>query len=143
MDDVEGDDDDDDLWDGWGEEVTAQDTTQNQIQDVLLGDANSTDLLVSNIADDKKKGGEGGIDYKNDFKSKLNYTNDRFHDEAGGEDDDDDIGEPEDDENCGILVSTDLFWKSGMARLCRHSSRIAALPITIGSAVGNRTASSA
>ena len=53
-------------------------------------------------------GMEGITNNKNDVKSKLNYTNDRFHNEAGGEDDDDDIGEPEDDENCGILVSTDL-----------------------------------
>ena len=53
-------------------------------------------------------GMEGNTNNKNDFKSKLDYTNDRFHNEAGGEDDDDDIGEPEDDENCGILVSTDL-----------------------------------
>lgn len=38
-------------------------------------------------------------------KSKLNHVNDRFHNEAGGEDDDDEIGEAEDDENVGILVS--------------------------------------
>ena len=74
MDDVEGDDDDDDLWDGWGEEVTAQDTTQNQIQNVSLGDANSTDLSTSNMADDKKKGGGGGTDYKSDIKYDKNNT---------------------------------------------------------------------
>ena len=42
----------------------------------------------------------------NNSKSKVNYSNDRFHNEAGGEDDDDDIGEGDDDDNCGVLVST-------------------------------------
>ena len=56
-------------------------------------------------------GMDGNTNNKNDFKSKLNYTNDRFHNEAGGEDDDDDIGEPEDNENCGVLVSTNLHFE--------------------------------
>ena len=77
MDDVEGDDDDD-LWDGWGEEATAQDTTQNQIQNVLLADANIINSSSSNIAEDKKKigGGGGGGDYKVDIKyDKNDITN--------------------------------------------------------------------
>lgn len=52
--------------------------------------------------------GMDGSTSSNNNKSKLNYVNDRFHSEAGGEDDDDEIGEAEDGENGGILVSSSL-----------------------------------
>jgi 3'-5' exonuclease len=56
--------------------------------------------------------GMDGNTSSNNNKSKLNYVNDRFHNEAGGDDDDDDddIGEAEDDENGGILVSINLYY---------------------------------
>ena len=65
LDGVEGDDDDDDLWDGWGEEATTQDVTQSQITTTLSSDIMPTNSYTSIIADEKKK---GGVDYKNDYK---------------------------------------------------------------------------
>jgi hypothetical protein len=66
---VEGDDDDDDLWDGWGEEAPTQDATHSLTKSESPSNHDIHNLSVLKTLDQEKK---GEIEYKSESKYEKN-----------------------------------------------------------------------